>query len=177
MANVHLHQADGASLLGALRYLGGPAPTTRSHLGTARCRQGPLQELPADVMLSRSLLRKEQLLAGLRPPCHPKATCQHYLLRRSQHLCFWTMERPSGLTEGQRNPLLMGTMTQTRLLGARGDENESLLPNLQETKRQKAGLSLCWLKVFPRMSPLRRGWAKCSEGLETWAVGPGWLSD
>lgn len=57
-------------------------PTTRGHLGTARCRQGPLQELPADVTLSRSLLCKEQLLAGLRPPCHPKATCQHYLLRR-----------------------------------------------------------------------------------------------
>lgn len=31
----------------------------------------------------------------------------------------------------------MGTAIQTRLPGGRGDENESLLPNLQKTKKER----------------------------------------
>lgn len=85
---------------------------------------------------------------------HPKATCPRAISwGGSQHLCFWVVERLTGLREGQRNPPLTGTAAQTRLPGGRGDENESLLPNLQETKKRKSGMmSPCWLSVFPRTS-------------------------
>lgn len=58
----------------------------------------------------------------------------------------------------------MGTATQTRVPGGRGAENESLLPNLQKTKkRENRIMSPCWLGMFPRTSPLGREWASCSD--------------
>lgn len=68
------------------------------------------------------------------------------------------MEQPSGLREGQRNPPPMETATQTRLLGGRRDEIESLLPNLEKTKQRENRIkSPYWLSVFPRISPLWEG--------------------
>lgn len=48
----------------------------------------------------------------------------------------------------------MGTATETGLLGGRGDENESLLPNLEETKKRESGImSPCWPGVPWYISP------------------------
>lgn len=48
----------------------------------------------------------------------------------------------------------MGTATETGLLGGRGDENESLLPNLEETKKRQSGImSPCWPGVPRNISP------------------------
>lgn len=57
----------------------------------------------------------------------------------------------------------MGTATETGLLGGRGDENESLLPNLEETKKRESGImSPCWPGV-PGTSVLGQERIQCLD--------------
>lgn len=57
----------------------------------------------------------------------------------------------------------MGTATETGLPGGRGDENESLLPNLEETKREKAGLCHRAGLVSPGTSVLGQERIQCLD--------------
>ena len=65
----------------------------------------------------------------------------------------------------------MGTATQTGPSGGRGDENESLLPNLEETKKvgfmSPQGLLARQLKGGGQGAWIRT--------LSPWGVGLGWL--
>lgn len=66
-ADIHLHQTDGAPL-GDCSSPARKAPCQRSPVGMASYRQGLSGNRPRPKMLSRPLLRREWLLAGLRPP-------------------------------------------------------------------------------------------------------------
>lgn len=139
-ANIHLLPDRWHVSLGYQSGSADKAPCQRSPVGMAGCRWGLRTNCPQPMATSRSLLSREQLLAETTLQ-HPKATCPRAISwGGSQHLCFWVVERLTGLREGQRNPPLTGTAAQTRLPGGRGDENESLLPNLQETKKRKSGM-------------------------------------
>lgn len=123
-----------------------------------------MRDCPRTGTFSRSLLGRKKLLAGLRPPRHLKATCPRAISWGVPSTSASGMERLSGLREGQRNPPPMGTAIQTRLPGGRGDENESLLPNLQKTKKRESKImSPCWLGKFPKISPLGRERTSCSD--------------
>lgn len=79
----------------------------------------------------------------------------------------------------QRNPPLMGTATQTWLLGGRGDEHESLLPNLEKKKRERKQDYVTMLAqcVPQNITPM----GVCRQGAQMrtpspWGMGPGQLS-
>lgn len=68
-ANIHLLPDRWSVLLGYQSGSADKAPCQRSPVGMAGCRWGLRRKCPQPMATSRSLLRREQLLAGLRPPC------------------------------------------------------------------------------------------------------------
>lgn len=126
----------------------------RSPAGVARCKWGPPQSCPQTVTFSQCLLLRAAV-GWAEPPYHLKVPCpKSYFLRRSPASLLLDHRKARGLREGRRNPPPMGTATETGLPGGRGDENESLLPNLEETKKRESGImSPCWPGVPRNISP------------------------
>lgn len=72
----------------------------------------------------------------------------------------------------------MATATHTRLPGGRGDGNESLLPNLEETKSREGDYVTMLARRVPRTLPL--GGSRQGAGMqdfEAWLEARLWLSD
>lgn len=67
-ANIHLLPDRWRAPLGYQSGSADKAPCQRSPVGMAGCRWGLRRKCPQPMATSRSLLRREQLLAGLRPP-------------------------------------------------------------------------------------------------------------